>query len=60
MADTKDFTGAVHEETVSALTNNYDLNEEQATKKADRWLNAIENDMWDAFDRFIEEKMEAK
>ena len=57
MADTKNFTEAVIEEVVNTLMNQYDLSEPDAEKKAKKWNLAIENDMWDAFDRFIEEKM---
>ena len=57
MEDTKNFTEAVIEETIDALMNQYDLSEPEAKKKAKKWNNAIEADMWDAFDKFIEEKM---
>jgi len=57
MADTKNFTEAVIEEVVNTLMNQYELSEPEANKKAKKWNNAIEADMWNAFDRFIEEKM---
>ena len=56
----KTFSDMVNEEIVNTLMNQYDYDEKRAEKYANRLSNRIEGEMWNCFDKELEEIMSRK